>query len=556
MKKVSEEKVSTIITFIAGAVILGLILSWAFFLRNDNKNDEHAIHDCSIYLNDEAYFEGDIHDVYFDTLNHGDIVSLIFTLPNINLNQFVILEAKYAGLSVYDMDENPDTPFFEFSMDRFNSGQFIGKDMVFIPISKDNSVHRIKINFYISSKDAFKYMSIPYIESADVAFYSFINGRGLMLCITAFLLIYGMLVIISSHSISNMTSEAKGLAYIGIFSVLIASWYLAGSYLIRTSESGAYINTMVEYETLYCLDIPLIAFFIKHLDKEDIENTIQKIVLFINLCFFVITNVLHFANIVFITESFYLKFILFGVDMVLLLIILTRSIIKGDNNKIILSGCIIFAVTLMVDIVHFAFLLKYTRGYVYLGLIGTLFLIISISASLLDAAKRNIVTSSMEEALKKLAYEDYMTGLANRAKLEEYIDELENARTGYTVVSFDLNYLKKVNDEFGHDVGDEYIKAFSSCLAKFFGDVSLIARTGGDEFLAILKGRSGADAKDRAVKMAEFISSNNDIFTKRKIEFAYGIAERREAKRASVKDALKLADSRMYEMKRLNHIGR
>lgn len=96
--------------------------------------------------------------------------------------------------------------------------------------------------------------------------------------------------------------------------------------------------------------------------------------------------------------------------------------------------------------------------------------------------------------VQRLAFTDPLTGLGNRRAVDQRLDEaLERHRTDGTVVSLmvcDLNGLKKVNDQLGHEVGDRLLERFGSlmslCGAMLPG--SLAARLGGDEFCIVAVG--------------------------------------------------------------------
>lgn len=99
------------------------------------------------------------------------------------------------------------------------------------------------------------------------------------------------------------------------------------------------------------------------------------------------------------------------------------------------------------------------------------------------------------QSLERLAYQDPMTGLANRRALDEaaastFAKQAGPAMTFLTVVAFDLNDLKRVNDQFGHAEGDRLIISAASLIRAHFNGLpgSLAARVGGDEFVALVPG--------------------------------------------------------------------
>ncbi|MRT45025.1 GGDEF domain-containing protein, partial [Xylella fastidiosa subsp. multiplex] len=111
------------------------------------------------------------------------------------------------------------------------------------------------------------------------------------------------------------------------------------------------------------------------------------------------------------------------------------------------------------------------------------------------------------EEVRRLAFTDALTGLANRRAVDGRLDEaVEAHRADGTVVSLvvcDLNGLKRVNDTCGHAVGDRLLERFGSvlslCGAMLPG--ALAARLGGDEFVVLADGLGRADAQDLAVRL-------------------------------------------------------
>ena len=109
------------------------------------------------------------------------------------------------------------------------------------------------------------------------------------------------------------------------------------------------------------------------------------------------------------------------------------------------------------------------------------------------------------ERVARLAYTDALTGLANRRAIDDRLDRaMDRHRADGTVVSLvvvDVNGLKRINDDRGHEAGDRALVHFAGLLASAAGLVpgSLAGRTGGDEFCVIIEGESS----DHAVRVAE-----------------------------------------------------
>ena len=87
-----------------------------------------------------------------------------------------------------------------------------------------------------------------------------------------------------------------------------------------------------------------------------------------------------------------------------------------------------------------------------------------------------------------LAFTDALTGLQNRMAFTNHEDTVLTRESGEcTVIQFDINNLKKVNDNYGHKEGDRHIKAAAEIIKESFGQIGNCYRTGGDEFIVVIE---------------------------------------------------------------------
>lgn len=113
----------------------------------------------------------------------------------------------------------------------------------------------------------------------------------------------------------------------------------------------------------------------------------------------------------------------------------------------------------------------------------------------LAAAQREIARSNRklrvsEARLRELSLTDPLTGLGNRRRLMDYLgDAIERYKRNqepFSIVMADIDFFKKVNDTYGHDVGDDVLVAFARLLSSCIRSIDLVARLGGEEFVIVM----------------------------------------------------------------------
>lgn len=145
------------------------------------------------------------------------------------------------------------------------------------------------------------------------------------------------------------------------------------------------------------------------------------------------------------------------------------------------------------------------------------------------------------DKLTKLSSIDFLTGLYNRNRLNNYMNEImESEDAPTTLIFLDINGLKKVNDNDGHLAGDNLIRRAANTLISVFTEDEIF-RVGGDEFVVILRNVEEKQIQDYLNKLHKK-SKKNDV------SFAVGYAMTDKSK--NIEALLKEADMNMYNDKR------
>ena len=182
----------------------------------------------------------------------------------------------------------------------------------------------------------------------------------------------------------------------------------------------------------------------------------------------------------------------------------------------------------------------------------------NIQGSDILAAFKNvddIVASAKErQNLEILASTDIMTGILNRGSGErKVIDAMANKKTGMLCI-LDVDRFKDINDDFGHNVGDKVLRGIADVLKLTFRDEDIIFRLGGDEYAVYVMNLSdeenGKVVMDRVFK--EISGMDIPELKGREICVSAGAVFFKEGDTRSFEDLYKLADSDVYESKKIH----
>jgi len=150
-------------------------------------------------------------------------------------------------------------------------------------------------------------------------------------------------------------------------------------------------------------------------------------------------------------------------------------------------------------------------------------------------------------------YTDYLTGVSNRKKLDEYLNKkvsLSTDNKGFSAILLDMNNFKYINDTYGHDIGDKTLKAAAKLLKSCLRTSDFIARFGGDEFCIILDISNKSDLEAVVCRINNCLEKyNKSDSNPYKLEFSMGYAVYDCQLRKSAVEFLKQVDMLMYENK-------
>ena len=162
-----------------------------------------------------------------------------------------------------------------------------------------------------------------------------------------------------------------------------------------------------------------------------------------------------------------------------------------------------------------------------------------------ELTRRNSDLLSTKDELRSLTHRDPLTGVFNRRRLADILND--SRLTGATILFFDLDDFKDINDVFGHHVGDEALQHFARVLQSSFRPDDHVIRYAGDEFIVVGQGIAEIDAAERITVVREMLQRERVGGPVPLINFAFGEAFMPVG--GDPDAAVRAADAAMYRRK-------
>ncbi|WP_456438117.1 GGDEF domain-containing protein [Desulfurobacterium sp.] len=168
---------------------------------------------------------------------------------------------------------------------------------------------------------------------------------------------------------------------------------------------------------------------------------------------------------------------------------------------------------------------------------------------------REILKVTLSESIRWKAYHDSLTGVYNRYVLEEEIKKIKELRLApVAFILVDMDDLKKINDSYGHEMGDKAIYAVARAVKSAVRRNDVVVRMGGDEFIIVLPGITEKEVKEIIERIEENVARSASIFGlpfNLSVSIGYEILKAYE----DPEEAILRADKNMYKCKKCRKNG-
>lgn len=445
------------------------------------------------------------------------------------------------------------TKIASYDVGRYLKKQAIGNGYHFINIAPRYYGKKVTVKLYMDKRDSYeniREMSFLDGSNAEINLASK-NFSVILLC--SFLVVFGGIISLIGAIFFFKENYAQFL-YIGFYSFLIGLYVLSSRYLLQIFNSDLLTNTFLEYFTMFLIPIPVMLFSLAVMsDKRKVYRYIMRLYVVVDVAVTIMAVIgyffynLHFNRI----SGYYRMYMIAG--LAFLFIAQFRKMFTASTDKLRLSGFWVLIISNTVPLFSFVFYKNMGAFYdftVYLMPVGNIYLILVLLYSYLMNYMRGFKDDVERKVLMKMAYTDSMTGLFNRACSMEKFEIMDRENAPYCIAWFDLNYLKRTNDRYGHEEGDMLITRFAAILKEVFEDIGTVCRMGGDEFCVIMDiSMNDKRITKKIDRMQKLIDEENKMEHKYFMQTSYGVAGSEEFEAPSTDAVCSAADKRMYEMK-------
>ncbi|MCM1258244.1 MAG: GGDEF domain-containing protein [Roseburia sp.] len=477
-----------------------------------------------------------------DDLDEG--LSLCFRTKNIDYQVYVDGELRYEPVrresSVYNKS--------------------LGNRWNYVPLYSSDAGKIVEVRFhtvYESGRASIDHLCIGAAEGEIVDTFT---SKSVAFSTCLLILFVGLLLILADIPANLQMHKTHELLYLGLFAISIAVWCLAETSLLQFYTNDSRLIQLMACCSLIMIPIPLVLYLDAAFGFKRVA--VVPLICGLSLAEFVIRTILHFTGVMDYHETLTFSHIILAISASLLLFsILNNEFREGKSKsrniyKVLRTiGFMGLGIAAVIDI------LRYYRGNgndnAMFVRIGLLIFILCYGSSSLEKMINAVKLGVQSEFVSQLAYRDGLTGVGNRTAFQERLAELEKEKdqlSGIAIIMFDVNDLKLINDNQGHQKGDQLLVCSAEIIKIAAESVKGICyRIGGDEFACIIIGADVASRCEKAIvcfkqAMDDYNAVKGQPF---RISIASGYAVYNKLQeKEMLMDVYQHADACMYENKK------
>lgn len=507
-----------------------------------------------IAINDDSFQNVSLDTFRFAPVKKGDTITMERTFPADTdcIGHALLLQIKQAAVTVSIDGE----PIHQYGQERIERNKTVGSGYLPVDLPDDYAAKTLKLQFTVAEDKAFSSFEPIRVYEWKNIYRIILTENRIPLFLGCFLTIFGLVTCCITFLAMLFSQKFTRILCISLFSVCIGLWTLCYYNVLLIFTMPLYTISLLEYLSLYLAPIPLIIYMREDAFalKRPAIYTIYRVLFAVQLLATSVFLALHTIDLVHCAAT--LKYM----QVLILCHLIFSAVVEFMNlrisrqliHRLFLIGMLVLSGSVCYDLVFYYFnrylgiAISSTKGIASVGLV--IFIAMLLISFYLDMTQK-MMQEKERDFLIKSAYTDELTQIHNRRYCMEYmtrVREMENP--DYTVFCFDLNNLKTTNDTYGHAQGDILIRSAADVIINAFEPHGIVARMGGDEFIAIAETNNPEEISAMIREFRDNIAQKNEEIPDLHLSIAFGYASC-SPKEYNIEKIYQIADDLMYENK-------
>ncbi len=541
---------------------IGYVMHFIKYLGGEQHTERYLSSGWKIEYDGQTFERTALSDFSAKGIKRGDTVTLSRILPpNIPLNEALIVHVHYAAVKVYIDDEL----IYEGDVDRYEKGLHLGNGFYEVILPEGCTGKTLTLEYIAGEDGAFSSIEKPVIWDYYTFRQDYAAQNIVVLALSMFFVVLGcamgiMAFVFEFRKVFAFIDIFR-LTSLGSFSLVFGIWILAESDLYEIFSNDIITKSDIKYGAFFLMPVFFIGYHLENVRdvKLKYKNLLFGLIMLAGTALYIYALLMHsFRDVSF--RSYLL--VAQAIDVITILSVVgikTYEYNKGHkHNAISFYATLVGTLAAVFDLIRYN-IYSYSSSHGDSGFkISAIYIVMVffVLALLYDYMKSTVRDAREDERLgtiSQLAYTDVLTGINNRQAAEKFFDSVDSKGEHYVIVQFDLNNLKTVNDTFGHKEGDKYIELFAKTLKKMFENKGFVARTGGDEFVFVMIPKAEGERTWLETKLNDLnviLANKNTGHDEIKMSTAFGVYDSLFGNAKNIRDGLRYADAKMYEMKK------
>ena len=483
-----------------------------------------------IAINDDSFQNVSLDTFRFAPVKKGDTITMERTFPADTdcTGHALLLQIKQAAVTVSIDGE----PIHQYGQERIERNKTVGSGYLPVDLPDDYAAKTLKLQFTVAENKAFSSFEPIRVYEWKNIYRIILTENRIPLFLGCFLTIFGLVTCCITFLAMLFSQKFTRILCISLFSVCIGLWTLCYYNVLLIFTMPLYTISLLEYLSLYLAPIPLIIYMREDAFalKRPAICTIYWVLFAVQLLATSVFLALHTIDLVHCAAT--LKYM----QVLILCHLIFSAVVEFMNlrisrqliHRLFLIGMLVLSGSVCYDLVFYYFnrylgiAISSTKGIASVGLV--IFIAMLLISFYLDMTQK-MMQEKERDFLIKSAYTDELTQIHNRRYCMEYmtrVREMENP--DYTVFCFDLNNLKTTNDTYGHAQGDILIRSAADVIINAFEPHGIVARMGGDEFIAIAETNNPEEISAMIREFRDNIAQKNEEIPDLHLSIAFGYA--------------------------------